>query len=254
MRSNGHHERGAGNDDMNRHLSGRASANPRPVNAGRGAADITANVGDPVARLLAAAAAPGSPRELRGEDAAALAFRSAAAMPAPSAIRDRRKRRLTIAVAAQAACALVVAAAGVALAAGTGVLPNPLVDVSTAQPAPPTARPVSTESTAELSPTTPRSGAVSDSPQPYQPAAELFGLCQAYQAHGGDGPSMESEAFAALVAAAGGPDRVADFCADVLVGEPGKSGDEHVQPTTPPGQSAQGAGSANREANAGLGQ
>ena len=167
---------------------------------------------------------------------------------------------MTIVVAAQAACALVVAAAGVALAAGTGVLPNPLlpnplVDVSTSQPAPPTATPDGTVSTAERSPTTPQSGAVSGGPPPHQPAPEsLFGLCHAYQEHGGDGPFMESEAFVALVAAAGGPDRVADYCADILADEPAQSGSEHGQPTAPPGQSAESApAQAKRPANAGAG-
>ena len=94
--------------------------------------------GTPVARLLAAAAARARPRVAGGRTP--LPWHSDQPRPCP---RHRpsatgRPRRLTIVVAAQAACALVVAAAGVALAAGTGVLPNPLlpnplVDVSTSQ-------------------------------------------------------------------------------------------------------------------------
>ena len=68
MRSNGHRGRGAGRDDMNRHPSGRSSANLGPLDAGDHAI-IAALVGDPLGRLLAAAAAPGSTRELLGEEA-----------------------------------------------------------------------------------------------------------------------------------------------------------------------------------------
>jgi hypothetical protein len=233
MPSNGHRAGDAGRDDMNRHPSGQASANPGGIDAGDHAI-IAALAGDPLGRLLAAAAAPGSPRDLLGEDAAAATFRSAAAMPAPPAIRDRRPRRVTIALAAQAACALLVVLGGVALAAGTGVLPNPLVDVSTSLPVPPSAAPSSTVPTA--GPSSPAPASTEQLP-PEQPVpASLPGLCRAYQAHGGDGESMSSEAFAALVAAAGGADRVDEFCASILADESGESGDEHGPPTEPAGE------------------
>ncbi len=231
MRSNGRRRRGAGSDDMNRHLSGQASAGPS--DAGDAVDIAAAMVERPVGRLLAAATAPASAGELLGEERAAAAFRSAAVMPAPSWIRDRRSRRVTGVVAVQAACALLVVAGGVALAAGTGVLPNPLVDVSTSQPAPPSAAPVSSRST-----TGPSHG-VSDSPPVDHPVpASVIGLCRAYEAHGGDSASMDSDAFGALVTAAGGADRVREFCVAVLADQPDTSGDEHAPPTTPPGQSA----------------
>ncbi len=236
MRSNGRRRRGAGRDDMNRHPSGQSSSRPGQTDAGD-AVDITAAmVGHPLGRLLAAATAPASSGELLGEERAAAAFRSAATLPALSAIRDRRSRRVTVAVAAQAACALIVVSAGVALAAGTGVLPNPFVDVSTSLPVPPSATPFATVSTA---------GPSHDPPAVDQPVPEsLDGLCRAYQAHGGDSESMGSEAFGALVTAAGGPDLIAAFCADRSAQEPGKSGDEHGPATAPPGQKAgRGAGS-----------
>ncbi len=226
MRSNGRRGRGAGRDDMNRHPSGQAFANPGATDAGDDAI-IAALAGDPLGRLLAAAAAPAYPSELLGEEPAASAFRSATTVPVISVIRDRPSRRRTVAVATQAACALVVAAAGVALAAGTGVLPNPFVDVSTSQPVPPSAAPFATVSTAGPSQTPP----AVDQPVP----ASLDGLCRAYQAHGGESESMGSEAFGALVAAAGGPDLIAEFCAGRLALDPSRSSDEHGPPTAPPG-------------------
>jgi hypothetical protein len=225
MRSNGRRGRGAGRDDMNRHPSGQGNANPGAIQAGDHAI-IAALAGDPLGRLLAAAAAPAHPGELLGEEAAAAAFRSATTVPALSAVRNRRSRRVTVALATQAACALVVAAAGVSLAAGTGVLPNPFVDVTTSVPVPPSATQFATVSTADPS---------QDPPAVDQTVpTSLDGLCRAYQAHGGDSMSMGSEAFGALVAAAGGPDLIPEFCADRLGEEPGRSGDEQGAPTAPP--------------------
>jgi hypothetical protein len=226
MRSNGRRGRGAGRDDMNRHPSGQASANPGAIHAADHAI-IAALAGDPLGRLLAAAAAPAHPGELLGEEEAAAAFRSATTVPVLSIVRDRRSRRVTVAVATQAACAIVVAAAGAALAAGTGLLPNPFVDASTSLPVPPSATPFATVSTA---------GPSLDPPAVDQTVPmSLDGLCRAYQAHGGDSMSMGSEAFGALVAAAGGPDLIPEFCVDRLGEEPGRSGDEHGPPTAPPG-------------------
>ena len=194
----------------------------------------------PVGRLLAAATAPAFCHELVGEEAAASAFRvaAAAAMPVTAVIRPRRAKRVTMAVAIQAACAFLVVLGGVALAARTGVLPNPLVDVTTSLPGPPSANPspAVTVSTTSQSPV----GSASPDPTPAdQPVPVSFaGLCRAYEAFGAGGASMGSSAFAALVAAAGGVDRVAGFCADILANDPGESGDEHGRPNEPPGHSA----------------
>jgi hypothetical protein len=175
----------------------------------------------PVGRLLASATAPALGDELLGEEAAASAFRAAAAMPVPPAIRPGRPRRITIAIAIQAACASVVVLGGVAVAAYTGVLPNPLVDVTTSLPGPPSANPshAVTGSTMSRSPGEPApSGPITaDQPVP----ASFAGLGRAYEASGAGGPSMGSDAFAILVAAAGSVDRVADFCADILARRPG---------------------------------
>ncbi len=192
----------------------------------------------PVGRLLAAATADAFRHELLGEEAAASAFRTAAAMPVPPAVRPRRAKRVTIAVTIQAAGAFLVVLGGVALAARTGMLPNPLVDVTTALPQPPSANP-SPAVTVSITSQSPL-GAASSGPTPAeQPVpASLAGLCRAYQTHSAGGPSMGSDAFAALVAAAGSVDRVPSFCADILADEPVAAGAEHGLPTEPPGHSA----------------
>src|SRR5690606_29821124 len=71
---------------------------------------------DPLARLLAAAAAPPRPHELAGEEAAVEAFRRARHAPARPAASPRRIRPLT-AVAIACAGMVVTATAGIALAA-----------------------------------------------------------------------------------------------------------------------------------------
>ena len=190
----------------------------------------------PVGRLLAAATAPAFFHELVGEEAAASAFRTAAAMPVTPVVR--RVKRVTMAVVIQAACAFLVVLGGVALAARTGVLPNPLVDVTTSLPGPPSANP----SPAVTVSTTSQSPVGSASPDPTQAGqpvpASFAGLCRAYEAYSAGGASMGSSAFAALVAAAGSVDRVAGFCADILANVSGEAGGEHGRPAESPGHSA----------------
>ena len=82
--------------------------------------------------LLAPAAAPATPAELRGETAVLAAFRSVrpALAPEPAVLRSRRgpKVRLARAMSIKAAIAAitVVGMGGVAVAASTGTLPGPI--------------------------------------------------------------------------------------------------------------------------------
>ena len=72
---------------------------------------------DPLVHLLAAAAAPGNPGELSGEEQALAAFRAARAAAAPVPHRAPRPRRLRVGVAAWVAGLAATATAGVAFAA-----------------------------------------------------------------------------------------------------------------------------------------
>jgi hypothetical protein len=69
------------------------------------------------------------------------------------------------------------------------------------------------------------------------PTAALNGLCQAYsnKADNDRGKALDSPAFAALVAAAGGADKVGAFCATVLAAKPGNTAHPTGKPTTDPG-------------------
>jgi hypothetical protein len=91
------------------------------------------------------------------------------------------------------------------------------------------------------------------------PPAAREGLCQALRAGNGDGPGdkQAAKSFEALVRAAGGPDRVDEFCADVAGGRPpggrkadppGARGGPAAPPsTTPPSQGRQPAPEVGRQ-------
>ncbi|BCJ73613.1 hypothetical protein CS0771_31570 [Catellatospora sp. IY07-71] len=99
-----------------------------------------------------------------------------------------------------ASVAVVAVGGGVALAATTGVLPNPLGSPSD-------------KPSASHSPKPDHSTGAKGSPSP-----NLEGLCKAYDAKpdGERGKALQSPAFQALITAAGGQDKVADFCMTVL--------------------------------------
>lgn len=192
---------------------------------------------EPLPTLLAAAAAPAQPGELAGWQAAAAVFR---AHRAP--VRQPRRRfMLKIALAklltvkAAAVAALAVGGGGVALAASTGVLPNPL-------------------SAASGTPTSAHaSGQPTHSAGPHgSPSPSLEGLCKAYSAMPSDksGKALESPAFQALITAAGGQDKVTDFCKTLLPSakptRPG-GGAPSAKPSAPPA-GASTAPSASRPA------
>jgi hypothetical protein len=187
---------------------------------------------DALVRLLDLAAAPAKPAELAGREVAVRAlvqtYRDAA-----RATRPRRRSPLSLlskALAVKTIAGLaVLLLGGAAVAATTGSLPTPvqqgahdlLSPLGVAVPAGKAPHPTGTSGgTVHPSPTpsplTPRPG---PDPDPSAGPA-MAGLCQAWQAQqkGGPGKPTDSPAFQALVTAAGGPDKVAAYCAAVLGG------------------------------------
>ncbi|WP_405096203.1 hypothetical protein [Micromonospora sp. NBC_01412] len=234
-------------------------------------------VGDPLARLLAAAAGPTRPGELAGEEAALAAFRAARVAPAavPAAVPARTPRRLTVGAVAWIGALAVTATAGVAVAAAT-------LDRAE-EPAPPPA-----SSTAPASPTDPGAttpgltgsgpgGSPSPVPAPTVPpggsgpsgparpgtpgadtrspgrttgpghsgaGAQLPGLCRAYLAKSAAQRerALEESGFAPLVVAAGGAAEVESFCRDLLSGA--DSGRAPTVSPSHPGQPDRGGAEA----------
>ncbi|SBT66407.1 hypothetical protein GA0070622_3427 [Micromonospora sediminicola] len=178
--------------------------------------------GDPLIRLLAAAAAPASADELAGEERALAAFRAARAAP-PPAPAPRARRRLRVAAALSGLAATAVA--GVAFAA-VGLDRN---QEPTAPPVPTTAGPsgagpsgAGPSRPAPSTPTGEASGAAT-SPAPPPPSRSatappvdrrLAGHCRAYLAKPEPqrAKALTTPGFAELVAAAGGADRVEGYC------------------------------------------
>lgn len=111
-----------------------------------------------------------------------------------------------------APAAALAAAGGITLASATGALPTP--EETPAGPP------------SEVT-TTPRSPESTPSGKPDMPAAAVAGLCQAYTAGAGaeHGKALDSPAFQALAAEAGGADKVSGYCDDVLADRPGKPSD-----------------------------
>ncbi|MGC4892609.1 hypothetical protein [Micromonospora sp. DT31] len=198
---------------------------------------------DPLARLLAAAAAaPPAGTPTAGEEQALAAFRAARAAPAPAVARRRPRRRLRVAAALSGLAATTVA--GVAFAAVRLDRPTePVPPPATSRPTgaaptevPPATGPITTDPspastapTGEMSPATP-------SPTPTAPVASdpppagdraLAGHCRAYLAKSERQRerALTTPGFADLVTAAGGPDQVERFCRD-LVAAPSEPADE----------------------------
>lgn len=158
-------------------------------------------------RLLDAATAPATAYELRHAEAAAGAYAAVHAEAAhghrPAVLLGRRAGRL-LGLKVAALIAAATTASGLALAATTGVLPTPL------RP-----RPALTSGPASSAPVR-ASAATSTQPHPTPSAApNVAALCTAYDAT----PSAQRQkvlttpGFAALVAAAGGADKVSAYCA-----------------------------------------
>jgi|RhiMetdeSRZDD1v2_1073273.scaffolds.fasta_scaffold51291_5 hypothetical protein len=120
-------------------------------------------------------------------------------------------------VKAAAIATIAVGGGGVAVAASTGALPNPF-DAAAGKPA------------------TAQSAKPENSNHPKgSPSPNLDGLCEAYAAKpdGERGKALESPAFQALNTAAGGIDKVADYCA-ALVPSTGPTRPS-AKPSTPAG-------------------
>ncbi|RAS70065.1 hypothetical protein C8D87_101365 [Lentzea atacamensis] len=202
-----------------------------------GHAQVTGH--DRLGDLLAAAAAPARDRELTGEHAAMAAFRDARLAPAP---QRRRPRMLKIALAnlvtVKIAAVAAAAAGGIALAAAAGTLPGQQRE----EPAP--AADTDVVATTSVT-TTEKSKAPDKKPDnSASPSPSLHGLCQAYTARAEHGKAHENPALSALITAAGGPDQVPAFCADLLGDKPGKP-DAPGKPDTP-GKSDQAPGKPSR--------
>ncbi|MEV7328036.1 hypothetical protein [Micromonospora sp. NPDC093244] len=213
----------------------RAAASPAPQHAPLAAPD-------PLAGLLAAAAAPARPGELAGEQEALAAFRAARADQQPAVSRRSRRRRLTTgAVAWVGALAATATAAGVAFAAVTLDQPP---DPSPPQ-APSSPRPSPTD--AGASPSGDR-GAVPDratpgapsatgvTPSGALPASQLRGLCRAWQAKKPDQreKALRTPGWRELVTAAGGPAQVGPYCQRLLHEATPAPTTSPVPPSTPP--------------------
>ncbi|HZD00054.1 MAG TPA: hypothetical protein VFA46_07625 [Actinomycetes bacterium] len=181
-------------DSANRLLAGRLD----PADAPPGYAEAAA--------VMAAATAPARPEELDGVELSLDAFRAALATPPSSPRRPHMLVKLLTVKAAAAAFTGALVIGGVA-AAATGTLPEPAQRMAhqlvSAAPAP----------------------AGEDHPQaggdaakgPDATGAAKAGLCTAYMAGKGgtNGGRNGSVAFQALEQAAGGADKVADYCKDV---------------------------------------
>jgi hypothetical protein len=185
-------------------------------------------------RLLDLAAAAPRPEELVGQEDVVWAFVRARQQEAERV--EARRRRLSMVTKALAVKILagvaVLLLGGVALAAGTGNLPPPvqqgahdlLSPLGVAVPDSPT------KGSRHISP--PASAAnpgVSPSALPTPPGVE--GLCEAWQTslRAGVGKSMDAASMRALTAAAGGPEKIAAYCAVILSQPPASS-----TPPTPP--------------------
>lgn len=134
-------------------------------------------------------------------------------------IKTALAKLLTIKVAAAALTA--TAASGVALAAGTGHLPGPLGGAA------PTDRPTATHDTRPHH--TGKASTTRDGHHSAAPSPSLVGLCHAYQAGAGDNPgkALGNPAFTHLITVAGGEDKVAAYCTDLIKTHPGKARVSH---------------------------
>jgi len=191
--------------------------------------------------LLAAAAAPPRPQETAGETAALVAFRYANLGPYGGQRRRSAAKPMWTRLASikAAAIAVALASAGVALAAGTGVLPDPFTsDPSTAAPSLTSGHPRTTGRTAPGTTTTNGTSSAPSSSTTAPGSAGLKGLCEAYQAQAEKDheKALDNPSYRRLIDAAGGRDKVDDYCVD-LVGEPAGG-----RPSDHPGNTAHPTG------------
>lgn len=169
-----------------------------------------------IERLLDAASAPASPRELAGEHAAVDLFARAPLVRAAAAAEPpTRSPRVGLKAAAASAAAVVVMSSGVAFAT-TGHVPfsGTITQVT---------RQVTGQGSADRTDgrtggTHGRKTSEGESTGPNGPkVAALHGLCQAYSRgqKATHGHALDARPFTALVQAAGGADQVGTFCSSL---------------------------------------
>jgi hypothetical protein len=198
-----------------------------------------------LARLLATATAPAAPEELAGERSTMAAFEAVMRSHPPILVprRSAVPSKVFTIKAAAAALVAVLSLGGIA-AAATGLLPDrasPKADRAAATTGADAARhglgdaaAANTGGTAQAGPT---NGQGRDSAVgPDATAAARAGLCRAWQAgEGADhGRRADSVAFQALAKAAGGADKVAAYCEDVLADAHGQGKGSPPSVSAPP--------------------
>ncbi|GGM80143.1 hypothetical protein ACFFX1_33835 [Dactylosporangium sucinum] len=180
----------------------------------------------PVASLLAAAAAPGRPHELAGEDAAVAGYRRAYGAAAPPRRRERRLAVLAVAT------VLGVSFGSAAYAAGTGRLPDPIQrtvhELLSGVPAPERDEP---------SRPAPSQGRPSPTP------ADLVAPCRAWEAFRADphAPPVTGADRRTLATVIGGEHAITEYCRTLLGGpSPSAPTGPAEKPSTKPGNPSPG--------------
>jgi hypothetical protein len=189
-----------------------------------------------LARLLATATAPAAPEELAGERSTMAAFEAVMRSHPPILVprRSAVPSKVFTIKAAAAALVAVLSLGGIA-AAATGLLPDrasPKADRAAAHG-------LGDAATANMGGTArgATGGQGRDSAVgPDATAAARAGLCRAWQAgQGADhGRRADSVAFQALAKAAGGADKVAAYCEDVLADAHGQGQGSPPSVSAPP--------------------
>jgi hypothetical protein len=192
-----------------------------------------------VERLLIAASAPASPRELAGEHAAVELFHRAHRETTPSPRSDRvspaPSARTGLKAALASAGAVALLSSGVAMAAsghapwspGTAAHAGAARSSHAADPSHPA------DPTHPAHPSGRPSNGVSAENGPNVHA--FGGLCRAYTSGNKSehGKALESRAFRALITAAGGTDNVPAFCGTLTTGPSGSHSSHPTQPSHP---------------------
>jgi hypothetical protein len=195
-------------------------------------------------RVLAAATAPAAPEELAGEQLAMATFEAVMRSHPPILVprRSAVPSKVFTMKAAAAALVAVLSIGGIA-AAASGLLPgqaSPAADRAPATTGADAARHRLGDAAAANTGGSARAGATDGQGResavgPDATGAARAGLCRAWQAGKGadHGRRVDSVAFRALVDAAGGADKVAAYCEDVLAGSSaGTHGQGQASPPT----------------------
>jgi hypothetical protein len=197
---------------------------------------------EPLAGLLAAAAAPERPAELTGEEAAVTAFWDARLALTPQPRRPMRNTTMAKLATATAVIVLAVAGGSVALAAGLAHLPGAGSSNEHVTAPPAASAPSRTPGTATANRAHSTAGSHDAAPS-RSPTPNLRGLCTAFQAAAGDNPgkALDNPAFTVLINTAGGKDKVAAYCTTLLATpagkaptHPGQASTHPAPPTSPP--------------------